>query len=154
MGDATLERPQVSIRDMREEDIGSVLDIDRRITGSRRAITYAAVPSSYVGGELEASMVAEASGRIVGFLLGRITDSPRGLADSAWVQLIGVDPSYQRQGVGTRLVQAFMARCREKGARSVHIMVSWHDWWMLSFLRSVGFARGEMAEFIKPIEGV
>ena len=152
MAAAAEQRPQVNIRGIMEEDIEGVLAIDRKITGSKRAMTYATTPSSYVGGELEASVVAEASGQIVGFLLGRITDSPYGVADAAWLQLIGIDPGYQRQGIGSRLVQAFTERCRQKGVRSVHIMVSWHDWWLLSFLRSLGFARGEMAEFIKPIE--
>ena len=149
---AAEQRPQVDIREMTEEDIEGVLAIDRKITGSNRAMTYATIPSSYVGGELDVSVVAEAGGQIVGFLFGRITDSPRGLADVALVELIGVDPGYQRQGIGTSLVQAFMEHCRHKGARSVHAMVSWHDWWLLSFLGSLGFTRGAMAEFVKPIE--
>jgi len=146
-------RSGVNIREMTEEDIESVLAIDRKITGSSRATTYASTPSSYVGGELDVSVVAVASGEIVGFLFGRITDSPYGQADTASLELIGVDPEYQRQSIGSGLVRCFSEHCQQKGVRSVHVMVSWHDWWLLSFLRSMGFARGEMAEFVKPIEG-
>lgn len=151
--DTPEQRLQVDIRAMTEDDIDAVMAIDRKITGINRATTYRAIPRSYVGGELDVSVVAEAGGQVIGFLFGRITDSPYGLADTAWLELIGVDPSCQRQGIGTRLAQAFTEHCRDKGVTSLHIMVSWHDWWLLSFLRSLGFTRGEMAEFIKPIEG-
>ena len=150
---AAEQKPGVDIREMTEDDIEGVLAIDRKITGSSRATTYASMPTSYVGGELDVSVVAESGGEIVGFLFGRITDSPYGQADAASLELMGVDPAYQRQSVGSGLVQAFMEGCRRKDVRSVHIMVSWHDWWLLSFLRSLGFARGEMAEFVKRIEG-
>ena len=152
MGDAPDHVSEVNIRVMTDDDIEGVLSIDRKITGSDRAVTYATIPGSYVGGELDISVVAEADGEIVGFLLGRITDSPYGHADAAWLEVIGVDPSFQRRGLGTRLVQGFTERCRQRRVRSVHILVSWHDWRLLSFLRSLRFARGEMAEFIMPIE--
>lgn len=151
MSNSAEERPQVSIRAMREEDIEGVLSIDRNIAGDDRVMTYAAAPDSEVGGELGISMVAEVGRETIGFLLGEITDSLYGLGDTAWVRLIGVDPRYQRQSIGSRLLEAFTERCRQKGARSVHIMVRWHDWWLLSFLQSLGFDRGETIEFLKPI---
>ena len=152
MGDAPDQIRELNIRDITESDIEGVLAIDRNIAGRDRAVTYATAPRSYVGGEMDVSVVAEVGGEIVGFLLGRIASSPYGLTDAAWLEVIGVDPSCRRQGIGTGLVQAFMERCRQRGVQSVHIIVSWHDWWFLSFVRSLGFARGEMAEFIKPIE--
>lgn len=150
---STSAKPEttVNIREMKEEDIEGVLAIDRNITGSDRVLTYATDAESEVGGELGVSMVAEAGEEIVGFLLGQITDSFYRVGDTAWVRLIGVDARYQRQGIGDRLMQGFMERCRQKGAESVHIMVRWHDWTLLSMLRSHGFDRGERAEFIKPI---
>ncbi len=152
MNAQTKQLPQVNIRRMTEEDIEGVLAIDRKIVGSSRATTYTTAPSSYVGGELDVSVVAEAGGQIVGFLLGRITHSPYGLADAASLEMIGVDPEYRRRGIGTGLARAFNEHCKQKGVRSVRAMVSWHDWWLLSFLRSLGFSRGEMAEFTKSIE--
>lgn len=144
--------PQISIRQVTEDDLPTILEIDHRITGSERAMTYASRPLGYVGGELSISMIAEIDGQIAGFLFGRLIDSPYGHADTASLEVIGVDPAYRRRGIGTRLVLAFTEHCQQEGAKSVRIVVSWHDWWYLSFLRSLGFVRGEMAEFIKSIE--
>ncbi len=152
MTTAPEQKPPVSVRQITEEDIESVLAIDRAITGSNRAMTYTTIPGSFVEADLEISVVAEAGGQVIGFALGRITESPYGFADIALLQLIGIDSEYQRRGIGTMLVQGFVERCRQKGVKSVHSFVSSHDWWLLSFLRSLGFASGEIAEFIKTIE--
>lgn len=146
------QKPQVNVRQITEEDIDGVLAIDRAITGSNRAITYTTIPGSFVEADLEISMVAEVSDQIVGFVLGRITESPYGLADIALLELMGINSAYQRHGIGTALVQGFMERCRQKGVKSVHSFISGHDLWLLSFVNSLGFTRGDMIEFIKPIE--
>jgi ribosomal protein S18 acetylase RimI-like enzyme len=143
---------KVIIRRMREEDIEGVLAIDRKIVGKDRAATYDTMPRSYVGGELDVSVVAEIDDEIVGFLLGRMTESSYDLGNSFLLDLIGVDPDYRRHGIGRRLVEAFEQQCQEKGGATARAMVSWHDWWLLSFLGAMGFVRGEMAEFVKQIE--
>jgi ribosomal protein S18 acetylase RimI-like enzyme len=152
MAAAAEQNPQFVIRQITEDDIEGVLAIDRGITGNDRALTYASAPNSYVGGELGVSMVAEAEGKVVGFLLGQITDSPFGRSDTAMLLLMGVDPGFRRRSIGSRLVQAFEERCRQKSVHSVHVMVSWQDWWMLSFIKSLGFTLGEIAEFMKTVE--
>lgn len=149
---AAKQQPQVDIRDLREEDIDAVLAIDQKVTGSDRAITYATSPSSDIAGEVDVSVVAEVSGNVVGFLLGQLADSRYELADRAWLQLIGIDPDYQRLGIGSRMMQAFLERCRRKKVQSVRIMISGNDWWMLSFVGSLGFTRAERVEYFKPIE--
>ncbi len=151
MKDDSKNKLKAIVRKMEEEDIESVLEIDRKITGFDRATTYTRTPTNYVGGELDISVVAEAEGKIVGFLLGRVTDSPYDVGDSYLLELIGVDPEYKRRGLGRRLVSAFEKACQEKGASSIRVLVSWHDWWLLSFLRSLEFSRGEMTEFVKPL---
>jgi predicted N-acetyltransferase YhbS len=141
----------IHVRKMNEEDIESILEIDRKIVGPDRATTYSMTPTNYVGGELDISVVAEADGEIIGFLLGRVTDVPYGVCDSCLLELIGVDPQYKRRNVGRRMVKAFENTCRQKGICKIRVMVSWHDWWLLSFLKSLEFSHGEMTEFVKEI---
>lgn len=145
-------QPQAGIRDLREEDIDAVLAIDQKVTGEDRAVTYATSPTSYIAGELDVSVVAEVSGQVIGFLLGELADSRYETADTAWLQLIGIDPDYQRLGIGSRMMQAFLERCRQNKVQSVRIMISANDWWMLSFVGSLGFARAERVEYIKAID--
>jgi N-acetylglutamate synthase-like GNAT family acetyltransferase len=147
MAKAAGAKVNVKIREMGAEDVEGILDIERVSKGDRRAATYAPVPDSCIGGELDASVVAEAKGKIVGFMLGRVVGSPTELRDVAWIELIGILPEYQHQGIGRKMVEAWKERCRKKGIKKVHIMINWRDWWMLSFFESLGFSRGDLTDF-------
>ncbi|GAF67548.1 unnamed protein product, partial [marine sediment metagenome] len=117
MSDVTGPRGTISIRAMSEEDLEGILYIEREARGSSRAATYAPVPDSCIGGEVDNSIVAEDDGRIVGFVLGRIVRSPVELSDVAWIELIGILPGYQRRGIGRRMVEAWKDRCSQKGIK-------------------------------------
>ncbi len=148
MSEITESKGTVNIREMSVEDVEGILDIEREVRGSNRSVTYAPVPDSCIGGEVDSSIVAEENGRIVGFVLGRVVRSPVELSDIAWIELIGVLPGYHRRGIGKRMVEAWKDRCRQKGIKKVHIMINWRDWWMLSFFESLGFSRGDLVDFL------
>ncbi len=145
MGEST--KADVTIRPMSGEDLEGVLAIERKVSGPNRAITYAPVPDSCIGGEVDSSLIAESNGQVVGFILGRIARSPVQLLDVAWVELIGVLPEYARQGIGRKLVEAWKEHCRQKDIKKVHVMLNWRDWQMLSFFESTGFTRGDLTDF-------
>lgn len=149
--DGEEQKIRVNIREMNEGDIDGVLAVDRKITAQDRALTYSTVPESFLGGQIDMSVVAEIEDVIVGFLLGRVVDSPFDPVDIALIKVIGVDPACRRLHIGKMLVDAFMENCKKRGVDSVHAMVSVHDWWMLSFLRSLEFNAGKMVEFVKPL---
>ena len=143
---AAESKGRVKLREMRVEDLEGVLAIERETKGDSRAVTYAPVPDSCIGGEMNASIVAEAGDKIVGFVLGRVVGSPTELSNVAWVELLGILPEYQRKGIGRKMVETWKERCRKKGIKKVHVMVNWRDWWMLSFFESLGFSRGELTD--------
>lgn len=147
MAKAAAPKAIVKIREMRPEDVEGILEIERVTKGDKRAATYAPVPDSCIGGELGSSVVAEAKDKIVGFVLGRVVGSPTELRDVAWIELIGILPGYQHQGVGRKMVEAWKERCRKRGIKKVHVMINWRDWWMLSFFESLGFCRGDLIDF-------
>jgi N-acetylglutamate synthase-like GNAT family acetyltransferase len=142
MGDDT-----IIIREMNEEDVEGILEIERASKGRHRATTYAPVPDSSIGGEIDYSMVAEDAGRVIGFVLARAVRSPAELGEVAWIEFIGIHPDRQGQGIGTKLIEAWRDRCRQKGIKKVHMMLNWRDWWMQSFFESLGFSRGELVDF-------
>ncbi len=136
----------IRIREMTDEDIDAILALDKKIVGEERALTYRDPLSFYLGAELSVSFAAELEGKVIGFALGRLRDP-----DTGWIQTVAVDPEYRHHGIGTKLTQALLDRCRSKGAKTVHTVVSWRDWWMLSFLNSMGFSRGEMVDLQKSL---
>jgi N-acetylglutamate synthase-like GNAT family acetyltransferase len=147
VSEATRSIGSVTVREMAEEDLEGVLEIERKVRESYRAATYAPVPDSCIGGEIESSVVAEENGMIVGFVLGRIVRSAAELSNVAWIELIGILPDYQRRGVGRRMVEAWSDRCARRGIKKVHIMINWRDWWMQAFFASLGFNRGDLVDF-------
>jgi len=64
------------------------------------------------------SFLAEVDGRPVGVLLGH----PAADRSQAYVQQLAITPSYQRQGIGTRLLQRFEQVCREHGIRQIWLL--------------------------------
>ena len=76
------------------------------------------------GGFAELSLVAEVDGDIVGHILfSRIAIvSKAGAADALSLAPMAVLPSYQRQGIGSRLVEAGLEACREAGHQIVVVL--------------------------------
>lgn len=71
------------------------------------------------GGYVEVSLVAEADAKIVGHILfsGLSIITSVGTVEAVSLAPMAVLPSHQRQGIGSRLVQAGLKACREKGHR-------------------------------------
>ncbi len=137
----------VVFREMSPEDVEGILEIERASTGRHRAPTYAPVPDSTIGGEVDYSVVGEDGGRIIGFVLARVVRSSAELSDVAWIEFIGIHPDCQGRGIGRRLLEAWKDQCGRRGITKVHIMLSWRDWWLQSFFESLGFHRGELVDF-------
>jgi ribosomal protein S18 acetylase RimI-like enzyme len=91
------------------------------------------------------SFVAEVDGKVVGFILGDISGWEFGVPDTTgWLDTIGVDPSYQRKGLATMLIQELVRNLKAVGVKTIYTLVSWDDWDLLQFFRSTGFTRGDM----------
>ena len=142
-----MSKAGVNIREMSAEDLEGILRIEREARGDKRASTFAPVPESCIGGEIDSSVVAEEDDQIVGFILGRTIRSPIGLSDIAWIEFIGIHPDYQRRGIGRKMVETWKEHCRQKGIKRVHIMLNGSDEWMQAFFEAQGFTRGELVDF-------
>jgi putative acetyltransferase len=82
------------------------------------------VDALWDGGFAEVSLVAEVDGEIVGHILfSRIAIVTKvGTVDALSLAPMAVLPSHQRQGIGTRLVEAGLKACRERGHRIVVVL--------------------------------
>ena len=142
---------KIRIRPMEPEDIDSVLAIDRKISGVRRAVTYTDLITGDLGGVLDLSFVAEVNGQVAGFILARRTYVGEPVAEVGLIQILGVDPDYWRQGIATKLVNALLDTCQSKKLSAVRIMVNQRDSQLQGLFQHLGFRRGKLIDYTKTL---
>ena len=149
----TIERKErkVRIRPLELEDIDSVLAIDRKITGVRRAVTYTDLITGDLGGVLNLSLVAEVDGHVAGFILAQRVFVGEPVAEVGLIQILGVDPDYQRQGIATNMVNTLLDNCQTKKLSAVRIMVNERDSQLQGLFGHLGFRRGELIDYTKTL---
>ena len=152
---------KVKIRVLDENDLDAVVGIDKRVLGTeRRAFWKRKI--AYAGIYPRPALVAEIEGKVVGFILGYVSGWEFGVPDTTgWIDTLGVDPAYQRRGIGkalfNELIENFKRSGREEtieteetekrkveGVNVVYTLTSWTDWDLLQFYHAMGFQKGEM----------
>ena len=134
---------------MQEEDIPAILEIDQKVVGKDRTPTWPQRASSHFRTYYPPlSYVALVGGRVVGFILGDIRGAEYALPLSGWIDIMGVDPAYQSQGIGHRLIDTFFQGCRSRGLKA-RAIVRDGDTRLLHFLNQMSFRRGELVEFVR-----
>ncbi len=147
-----LEKERVNIRAIERRDIFPVLAMLKKIGGARGTLSHRDLFNSDLGGALDVSFVAEIDGQIVGFLLGRFAFLGIPVTEVGVIQVIIVDPDYQRHRIGSRLVNAVLDRCRDNGVNTVRAYVDERDWELKIFAENIGFRPSGITEYIKTIE--
>lgn len=112
----------VAIRPETAHDRAAVLSVNQAaFNGDAEANLVAALSD---GGYTDISLVAEVDRRIVGHILFSRVDIVKkvGTLDALSLAPMAVLPSHQRQGIGSRLVAAGLAACRERGRRIVVVL--------------------------------
>jgi ribosomal protein S18 acetylase RimI-like enzyme len=136
---------------MEPEDIDSVLAIDSKITGVRRAVTYTDLITGDLGGVLGLSLVAEVNGQVAGFILARRVYVWEPVNEVGLIQILGVDPDYWRQGIATKLVKALLDTCQSKKLSAVRIMINERDSQLQGLFEHLGFRRGRLIDYTKTL---
>lgn len=142
---------KVKIRPMEPEDINGILEVDRKISGVQRALTYRDLVREALGGQIDMSFVAEVDNQFVGFALAYLTYVREQISEACVIQIFGVDPKYQRQGIATKLIQALIEKCRSKKIKLVRVMIDERDNELQNFFKRQGFDRGRYIDYSMPI---
>ena len=141
MAEEFLEK--VRVRSFTQEDLDSIVEIDRKVLGKWRW--------NYWKQQIELSnahfplscLVAEFDGKVIGFILGEVSGWEFKIPDTVgWINTIGVDPAYQHRGVARKLSEEFVKNLKEIGVTIAYTLVNWSDWSLLKFFRAMGFTRG------------
>lgn len=148
----------LKVRALTENDLDAVVEIDRKILGKTRR-EYWKRKIGYADIYPRPALVAEISGKVVGFILGYVSGWEFGVPDTVgWIDTIGVDPDYQNQGIGktifNKLIENFKRTGREvhpeaketpiESVSVVYTLVRWNDWNLLRFFHKMGFKKGDM----------
>ena len=148
----------MKIRAVTEKDLDSIVEIDEKILGRTRRKHWER-KISYADVYPRPALVAEVGGRVVGFILGYVSGWEFGVPDSVgWIDTIGVDPAYQKRGIGRMLLKDLIENFKRTGTEEnpegkeskivgvniVYTIVEWDDWNLLQFFDAMGFRRGDI----------
>jgi ribosomal protein S18 acetylase RimI-like enzyme len=133
------------VRKMASKDLDAIVAIDTQILGKSRW-DYWLMKMTLAEQRLPmASLVAEADGKVVGFILGDASgyeyDVPENIG---WIDTIGVDPAYQKQGIARMLMNEMIVNLKKVGVDTVYTMVNWRDWNLLKFFDAFGYKKGPL----------
>ena len=133
------------IRIMKEGDLARIIEIDTEVLGETRP-DYWERKTEVAGTKSPLpSLVAEIEGKVIGFIFGEASGWEYGVPDNiGWIDTIGIDPSYQKKGIGTLLMKELINYMKKVGVNTIYTLVNWRDWELLRFFDTTGFKRGDM----------
>jgi ribosomal protein S18 acetylase RimI-like enzyme len=140
----------VRVRNVQVGDLDEVAAIDLEVTRLPKPGYWAEIYQRYGTGRRQQRffLVAEAAGRIEGFVIGEVRDWEFGSPRCGWVFAINVRPRSRLAGIGSRLLEAICEGFRRMGVAKVRTLLQRDNQLILSFFRS----QGMMAAPFIPLE--
>ncbi|MFN8588512.1 MAG: GNAT family N-acetyltransferase [Candidatus Eisenbacteria bacterium] len=136
----------VRIRPLDELDLDGIVRINEKITGAYEPDLWEKRVMFYTRRDPGASQVAEANGKVVGFMLGDCRAGEFGLEEpSGWIERFGIDPDFRGQDLGRRMFDAICEHFKAEGATSVRTLVDRNDAALTGFLKAIGFGDSPLA---------
>lgn len=140
----------VRIRALEDTDIGDITTLDEKLGGRYRPESWERRLGYYLRRDPESSTVAEADGRVVGFMLGEVRSGEFGLEEpTGWIEVLGVDPDYRGKAIGRRLAERVLDQFRQRGAISVRTLVDDEMAGIGDFFTALGFEAATLRPFVK-----
>ncbi len=152
---------EVKIRPMERGDIDAMLAVykkiqEEKIPGVKRSrlsyrgdMTFDEVVSTDPGGSLDLSLVAEVDGNVIGFIWGRLAFAGIPVDEVGIIHVLVVDPDYQKQGIATKLVNAMVKRCHDRGVNTLRAIIDERHWELQNYFQGLGFKRSELVIYTK-----
>jgi ribosomal protein S18 acetylase RimI-like enzyme len=129
---------------MKADDFDAVVSIDGKVLNAPRPEYYEMKFEKLFRSKdyLPVSLVAEeADGTVVGFVMGELYLGQYGIfQEEATLDTIGVDPSYQHQGIGEQLINEFVDHLKKVGVEKINTLVDWNDSKLIHFFSANQFS--------------
>ena len=130
---------------MKEEDLDRIIEIDNKVLKESRPEYWERKVEMAGKKSPLPSLVAEIEDNVIGFIFGEASGWEYGVPENiGWIDTIGVDPAYQKKGIGGLLMKELLNYMKKVGVDTVYTLVNWRDWELLRFFNAIGFTRGDM----------
>lgn len=131
---------EVAVRDLRVEDLRTVVKIDATRSGRSRGEYYERKFAEAQQATPRISLAAEVDGSVVGFMLGRLYYGEFGMPEpTAVIDSLGVNPDFAGKGVGRALMTQLVQNMGALGIESIRTEVDWNAHDLVAFLARHGF---------------
>ena len=142
---------KIQIRKLQKEDAPVICRIYSAITRNEVDVDFRRVVEEHAHRANGACFVAERENKVVGFMISYILTSGFGMAKSAWIATLGVDPECMGMGIGARLAEETFTHYKDRGIDNVYTSVRWDSTDMLSFFKTLGFDRSNFINLRKTL---
>lgn len=126
---------------MSSQDVEQVVRIQKSITRQAVSDRWRSMVASHVDNNEQIGFVAEADGKLLGFVIGEIKVGGFGSEFTGWIEMVGVSPDQMGAGVGRALAQALFDYFVAQGVPDICTAVRWDSGDMLAFFKNLGFDR-------------
>jgi ribosomal protein S18 acetylase RimI-like enzyme len=133
----------VTVRRMNAQDTEAILSINEKITGRPHEAQWESRMIDSLTRNPLGCLVAEANGKVVGFVLADIRGWEFAIPKSGWIEIVGVDPGYQGKGVARALIGTLGLYFRNNNVERILTMVNWNEGGLVGFFRALGEAKRE-----------
>ncbi len=143
---------RLQIRSLTELDVDGIVRIVEKTRQRYEPDLWEDRVTYYLRRDPEASVVAEAGGEVVGFMLGDLRSGEFGLDEaSGWIEVLGIDPDHAGRGIGRAMGEEMLARYRQRGVRHVRTMVDQSMPDVEAFFARLGFAPDSLRPYVKEL---
>jgi ribosomal protein S18 acetylase RimI-like enzyme len=142
----------IRIRKLRKEDADEISRIYAAITMKTVDPDFKRVVEEHSLRNDEACFVAVSEGKVIGFMISYIITAGFGMAKSAWIATLGVDPNCMGQGIGANLAEEIFKYYKSQRIEKVYTSVRWDSTDILSFFKTLGFDRSNFINLRKIVK--
>lgn len=150
MGSAA--KGEVTVRKMVRADVDSIAELDKKIGKGKSQITYKDMVALDPGGPLDFSFVAELDRSIVGFVLAHLMYMGMPFHELCVLNAIDVQDDFQGKGVGRRLIDEVLEKCRSEGINTVRAIFPEKDEKLRKMVENLGFHRSPIVNYDVTLE--
>jgi len=144
---SAIKNERVTIRRMTRTDIDAVIDLDRKIGAGKSQISYKDMVALDPGGPLDFSFVAEINNKVVGFVLARLMYMGMPFSEYCVINAIDISEEHRGQGVGRRLVDEILDKCRDEGIDTIRAIFPEKNAKLRKAVENLGFRRSPVVNY-------